>query len=240
MILDTETTGLEPESSQVLELGAILYSVEYRCTLQQMSTLLPVIGDNPAEAVNKINVEATRTDYNFSLTLELFRQFHHKADYVVAHNAEFDRKWFGRGTLPPVTKPWLCTCDDFLWPKAIKRRPSLVNLVLEYGIGVNNIHRALSDCHLISLLFDRVDNFEDLLIRAIERSQEPQYFFIAEVSYGERDLAKSRGFRWNQYVKNKWAKRMRESDFAVENSSEKYPFEVTTAPVVLENSILEI
>jgi len=53
LIVDTETTGLAPHSSQVIEIGAILYSVKHQTTLQQMSILLPADG-NPQEKVNRI------------------------------------------------------------------------------------------------------------------------------------------------------------------------------------------
>lgn len=40
LIIDTETTGLEPENGQVIEIGAILYSVSHQTTIQQVSVLL--------------------------------------------------------------------------------------------------------------------------------------------------------------------------------------------------------
>lgn len=227
LILDTETTGLEVTSSSVIEIGAILYSVTHRCILQQFSTLLPVAGSNPVKHINQIDAKASRASYPYQLAMTLFQNLHDRADYLIAHNAEFDRKWFGRGLLPPVSKPWLCTCDDFSWPRASKSRLSLVNLALEHGIGVSNAHRALADCQLIATLFDRVDNFEAILKQAIERSQEPKHIFIANVSFQEKNLAKERGFRWNQYIKNKWTKKMRMSDFESEAATIPFPFKVT-------------
>ena len=39
------------------------------------------------------------------------------ADLIVAHNAAFDRKWFGIGPLPIINKPWICSMDDIAWPE---------------------------------------------------------------------------------------------------------------------------
>ena len=53
LILDTETTGLDPEVDQVLEVGAILFSVPQRAVLAQLSFLIPV-ESNAAEPLNGI------------------------------------------------------------------------------------------------------------------------------------------------------------------------------------------
>lgn len=231
LIVDTETTGLTPPQSSVIELGAILYSVEHRCILQQMSTLLPIAGDNPAAKINKIGAEASRADYEVKLALGLFQQWLQCADYLVAHNAEFDRQWFGYESLPVIDKPWLCTYDDFRWEKASKPGLSLVNLALDHGIGVSSAHRALTDCQLIAALFDRVENFEGLLQQAIARSQERKVYVIAQVSYDERNLAKAKGFKWNQYIQNTWVKKMREGDYGEACSNAEFPFPVTAIPM---------
>ena len=51
--LDTETTGLEPETHQCIEVGSILFHVESRSILAQNSFLIPS-QINSAEAINKI------------------------------------------------------------------------------------------------------------------------------------------------------------------------------------------
>jgi len=128
--------------------------------------------------------------------------------------------------LPALTKPWLCTYDDFRWPKNKKPR-NLGQTALNHGIGVNQAHRALTDCQLIAALFDRVDNFEAMLEDAIARSQEPFVYAIAEVSRFRKNQAKSRGFRWNRYIEQKWVKRIRPSE--LEQEQREYPFKITVS-----------
>ena len=55
LILDTETTGLEPETDQCIEVGSILFHVESRSILAQNSFLIPS-SSNSAEAINKIGI----------------------------------------------------------------------------------------------------------------------------------------------------------------------------------------
>ena len=59
LLLDVETTGLDPSADQLCEVGAILFSVPQRAVLISLSFLLPV-QDNPAEAINGITAAMTQ------------------------------------------------------------------------------------------------------------------------------------------------------------------------------------
>lgn len=233
LIIDLETTGLDPKHHRPIELGAIFYSVKHHCTLHQLSTLFPV-DQNPAQAVNRIAVDASFAALEQCETLiAVFKKWLVQADYVVAHNAAFDKQWFGQRFLPAITKPWLCTYEDFIWPEN-PRPTNLVATALNHGVGVSHAHRALTDCQLIAALFDRVEyhrpgQLEALVKQAIARSTEPRVYVIAEVSKQDKDLAKNRGFRWNQYIEHKWVKKLRQSDF--EREQPNYPFKVTVQAI---------
>ena len=51
LILDTETTGLDENKDEVIEIGCILFDVSFKCVLSQVSFLFPV-NNNEAEHVN--------------------------------------------------------------------------------------------------------------------------------------------------------------------------------------------
>ena len=42
LILDTETTGLDENKDEVIEIGCILFDVSFKCVLSQVSFLLPI------------------------------------------------------------------------------------------------------------------------------------------------------------------------------------------------------
>lgn len=204
LIVDTETTSLDPSSGQVIEVGAILYSVEHQTTIQQISFLLPA-GGNPAEHINRIKPAslATLAATDVQIGLSVLSYMARKADIAVAHNADFDSKWFGTegiGTVMlPILRnsdnkplPWVCTCQDFEWPLQTRFGQSLVELALAHGIGVATVHRALADCQLIAALFDRMDNLQAMFARA----SRPKARFAAKVSFDEKELAKQAGFQW--------------------------------------------
>jgi DNA polymerase-3 subunit epsilon len=225
LIVDLETTGTDPKKDQVIELGAILYSVTHCCSLQQLSTLFPVL-ENQAESINHISCEASQEIKNFQMALSQFCCWVEQADYLVAHYAQFDKEWFGNGVLPEVNKPWLCTFHDFIWPK--NHRPTnLVSTALNHGVGVSHAHRALTDCQLIAAIFDRVgadpQAFRTALEKAIQGSKDPLILVVANVPIERKDLAKQHGFKWNKYLEKKWVKEIKRSEFLIEK--DQYPFD---------------
>ncbi len=211
LIVDTETTGLDPERDQCLEVGAILFDVPARAVLAQLSFLLPV-ESNPAEAINRIPAEVSCLDQPWRPALTYFQALLEATEVVVAHNASFDRQWFGRSPLPAILQPWLCTMEDIRWPaeRQLRTRPSVRDLALAYEIPVWAAHRALTDCLYIAEVFRRCDDLESLLAIGLE----PRRLMRACVSYHDRHLAKEAGFRWNDPVKGSWTRRLSERDVA--------------------------
>ena len=209
LILDTETTGLDNENDDCLEVGSILFNVKSRSVLAQQSFLLPVESNN-AEKINNIPAEITRLPQPLFEAIKYFESLVQASDAIVAHNAEFDMKWFGLKKLPQIEKQWICSMDEITWPaeKQLKTRPSVRDLALAYGVPVWNAHRALTDCIYLAEVFKRCCELEKLLIRALE----PKVLIRAEISYDQRHLAKNAGFRWNDAIKGAWSRKMSRRD----------------------------
>ncbi len=209
LILDTETTGLDKEKDDCLEVGSILFNVKSRAVLAQQSFLLPV-DKNEAEKINNIPAEITKLSQPLIEAITYFESLVQVSDLIVAHNAEFDKKWFGFDKLPRIEKQWICSMDDIPWPadRQLKNRPSVRDLALAYGVPVWSSHRALTDCIYLSEVFKRCSELEQLLIKALE----PKILLRAEVSYEQRHLAKNAGFTWNDAIKGAWSKKMSRRD----------------------------
>jgi len=209
LIIDTETTGLDPQLDHCLEVGVILFDVPSRQLLAQQSFLLPVEA-NAAEAINRIPAAATNLPQPWRPALSYLQSLLDAADVLVAHNAAFDRQWFGRGHLPATDKPWLCSMEDMRWPaeRLLRSRPSVRDLALAYEIPVWAAHRALTDCIYLAEVFRRCDELEQLVLRGLE----PRQLMRAQVSYDDRHLARDAGFRWNEPVKGAWARRLSERE----------------------------
>ncbi len=219
LIIDTETTDLEVDKGQVIEIGAILYSVKHQTIIQQASTLLPAVS-NPAERINRIPVAplVEMTVETAQQGLWMITKMAQMAEFVIAHNAEFDKKWFGKSRFADMVLPtlldsqgkplrWVCTYSDFEFPLANRPGESLVNLALAHGIGVYANHRALTDCQLIASLFDVMEDLQGMFAQATREKGR----YIALVSFGDKDLAKQAGFRWHPETKT-WERTMAQAD----------------------------
>lgn len=217
LILDTETTGLDPASAQCIELGAVLFHVPTRAVLSQVSFLMPALA-NPAQHVNGIPAAVSRLPQPWQAGLAHFQALLEACDAVLAHNAAFDAQWFGSDPLPPISKPWICSMDDIHWPaeRQLRASPSVRDLALAYGVPVWAAHRALTDCTYLVQVLERCSDLEDLLLAALE----PRQLFRATLSYAERHRAKEAGFRWNDPVRGAWSRRLSERE------AEALPFPV--------------
>jgi DNA polymerase-3 subunit epsilon len=209
LVLDTETTALSPEQGECIEVGAVLFHVPGRAVLTQVSFLLPC-PTNEAEAINGIPASISKLEQPWEAALTCFQAMVAAADGILAHNAAFDRQWFGHGALPALEKPWICSMEDIPWPaeRQLRPNPSVRDLALAYGVPVWAAHRALTDCTYLVQVLQRCDELEDLLLAA----QEPRRLYRAQLAYSERHQAKEAGFRWNDPVPGAWSKRLSERE----------------------------
>ena len=212
LILDTETTGLDPAHDVCIEVGAVLFDVPHRAVLSQISFLLPC-DHNAAMAVNGIDPCVSRLPQPWAMALQCFEAMLASCEVVLAHHAAFDRQWFGRGHLPAITKPWLCSMEDLRWPadRHLRPNPSVRDLALAYGVPVWAAHRALTDCIYLAQVFERCPELEDLLRAGLE----PRRLYRARLSYEERHKAREAGFRWNEPISGAWSRRLSEREAAL-------------------------
>lgn len=167
LILDTETTGLYPEKGdQVIEVGAILYNLKYRCSLQSFATLFPC-ETNPVEHINHISAKASQQLYNVPAGDVVLMKMLECAQAVVAHNAKFDKKFidyhYNLAEFNDI--PWICTKENFRWPFKLHRY-RLQDICESMGVPYVDAHRALNDCYLLAQCFGKVDDLEQRFANA--------------------------------------------------------------------------
>lgn len=156
LVLDTETTGLDPaQGDRVVELAA--HTVDLAT-----GTVTPVFDQriNPgrpippeASAIHHL-VDADVADAPpLAVVWAAFAPLLAHHDAIVAHHAAFDRAF-----LPPTDRPWICTLRlaRHLWPDA----PRHSNQVLRYWLGLTvdapHPHRALDDTRVTAALFQAI------------------------------------------------------------------------------------
>lgn len=168
IVLDTETTGIDPELSEVVELAGASLDPKTTRPLQAWSALIKPGGPIPpaASAVHHLTSGDFAVSYPdlataWSAMSGILSEQQTITTYV-AHNAAFDKGFLT--TQAGEGASWLCTwrCALHLLPDA----PGYGNQVLRYYLGLQPVvpenlapHRALYDtlvtvellCHLLRL-----------------------------------------------------------------------------------------
>lgn len=218
LILDTETTGVDPATDRMIELGAVLFDAVLGVPIEARSFLLPS-DDNAAEPINRIPAAAVREPWTIErqhvrpILEHLIRRGEkvRGETLLVAHSADFDRQWLEAPDAP--LGRWICSYRDASWPRVPGETGSLSSIALAYDVGIVRAHRALEDCLTLAAVLARVHEIEHGLEAWIARALEPKTEVIACVSYADREKAKSAGFRWDPERKL-WVRPVRVSQLA--------------------------
>lgn len=218
-IYDTETTGLSTKTDYILELAAITYDTELRQPVNIYSSLVlwPSRPEIPHEASNIHHITQEMLDKHakpFDEVAGHVLRMSENSEFMAGHNViDYDSKIFESNLCRLhdgdhlIQKyyglKYLDTMIDLPYPERIKTR-TLTYLAFEHGYMVKDAHRALPDVqacmHLISC-------YDYGLIREIASTEIVN--IEAKVSFSQKDLAKTQGFKWNGETKQ-WIKSIRE------------------------------
>lgn len=169
LILDTETNGLDPaKGAKVIEIGAMLFNLKYRQVIQTFSTLLET-SDNACENINHINASWTQVTKAESQALDYLGDMASAAHAIVAHNAQFDKKFMEtlQMNVHFMATPWICTKMDFKWPLHLYRY-RLQDICEAMGVPYVDAHRALADCNLLVKCFEKIEDIEARMENALK------------------------------------------------------------------------
>jgi len=218
VVIDTETTGLDPKTGCIVEVAALADNGRYYSTLVHLETSL----SHEAAATNYITSDMLGDAPRLKAALDELRQeLGATGDNVVyaAHNASFDRGFLGE----LLHGRWLCTmrCAKHIWPGA----PSYKNNVLHFWLGLEPKfpllrpgelmpHTALYDVCVTKALLDRM--LESTTIEALLTLQH-QPVLLKTVRFG-----KHRGEEWNTVPRSylEWAARNITDDIDVAHTIE--------------------
>lgn len=210
LVIDTETTGLDPDNDYPIEIAAVLWSVKHKNILIQVSTLIGYSQKitNPAEPINNISSALLKEEFPYRSVVDIINQMSTLAEYICAHNADFDKEFCKtvKGLNIPLSN-WIDT-QDIAYPKSkYSKGTSLNGLAIAHGIPVVDAHRALDDCRTLTKLLTLVPNLEEELIKA----SRPKVL-VKSLEEKPGTLSKMHGFRWNSIIPYSWAKYMPDQD----------------------------
>ena len=158
--LDCETSGLNPEEDDVIELGAIL--VENGVETARVSTLVRSERELPKEVaeITHIDEGELRRAAPFADALEALLPLLARADFVLAYNAPFDRAFLNRacarGGLSLPKLPWIDVLVLVRQLDRYQRGKNLADVARRWEVEASEAHRALPDAKTTARLFKKL------------------------------------------------------------------------------------
>lgn len=202
--IDVETTGLDPEKDEVIELGFALWDWEKKKPVVCWSFLLqpskPL--SEEVKAVTGIDDSDFEFQNAFPYAWQELQRAISKCDYIMAHNAQFDKAFidnFFKGYNQFTHgKQWIDTLVDIDFDKHKSKYKNLTYLGATHEFINPFSHRALFD--VLSML-KIASNYD--LNAMVESAFSPMITVTALVSFDQKEEAKRFGFNWNATDK-KW------------------------------------
>ena len=213
LILDTETTGLDPKHDIIVEIAVTLYDLKLATPIASFAALAR--GDsNAAEHINGIPVASLAEAFEQERLWVAVCDLMTSADCILAHNSSFDRSFveasegfknfYRENAFRP---PWVCTLNHVTWPGK-RTRNDLTSLALSLGVPVIAAHRAATDVSILERILTRVAEMGVDLQELIGDAMVPRQKVCALVSFEQKDKAKAAGFNWEPSTK-RWIKEAR-------------------------------
>jgi len=151
--IDVETTGLYPGFDEVVELAMVLFSYDRHGITGIVDCYSGLREPNVEISSGAYRVHGLSKEELLGkhLDLEKIKGMIEQADFLVAHNASFDRGFVSK-IIPSVKrKPWLCSMTGVSW----RGGRNLQTLLDRHGIEPEQAHRALADVEGVLALLSR-------------------------------------------------------------------------------------
>ncbi len=159
VVVDLETTGLEPNLDSIVEIAAVKVVngriVDEKTTLVHPGIFVP----QETTDITGITTEMLIGQPKFEEVVEDYLNFIGEDGVFVAHNADFDFAFFNshlrRMNKPELKNPYVCT---FKLAKVVHpnlARYGLGALVEVFGVDLPQAHRAIHDARATAHLFTK-------------------------------------------------------------------------------------
>ena len=222
---DVESTGLNVNTDEVIEVGAVLWSTGQSKSLESVGFLVQTSIPISKEITDITGITQAAVDtfgYESGDALNSVVDLMNQADVIIGHNVKrFDeritRSWASRFLTELPDKLWGDTMTDIPGVKG----EQLVTMAAKHGFVNMFPHSALADAQTVIKLIQPYD-----IDKIVERAKSPTVVLRShQPNAPENNRAVGKlGFRWNGIHKLWWraTKEMDVSDIAA-----KCPFDVS-------------
>jgi DNA polymerase-3 subunit epsilon len=202
LVVDVETTGLDPNQDEIIELAMTPFSYGLDGTVftvgESFQRLRAPSRPIPPEITAITGIDDAIVAGHAIDPVEV-AAFAAPAAVVIAHNAAFDRRFLERFCEVFTTKPWACSMTQIDWTAEGYEGTKLVYLANTAGFFYER-HRAMHDClATVELLASPLAKTGGTALgRLLEAARLPTWRIWAESSpFDLKDILKARGYRWN-------------------------------------------
>ena len=222
-LLDIETTGLNKQSDQIVELAIKVVAVQ-----KLTGELLGVIdsyesfndpGQPISESAMRVNRITNEMVSGYEIDWSIAESLLKVSDIIVAHNAQFDRGFIDQKLPVSRSKIWACSMKDIDWFERGFTNNKQELLCIWHGFFFES-HRAMGD---VDALIHLVTHFSYELNELpfgelIQNSYKPIYKISATNSdFETKDTLKANGYNWDSELRVWWKTIKREE---IENEKE--------------------
>lgn len=201
-LLDFETTGLDTTKDEVIELGMVKFSYSGRGEVTAVVDTFSSFNQPSKSIPSEVTALTGITNEMVSgqrIDPDAVSSFVSNSDFVIAHNANFDRKFAERGWPIFTEKCWACSAQEVEWRNYGFDGSRLGYLLA--GVGYfHEAHRAVEDCQaLLEILARQLPETNTTALAVLlERARRTTFRIWAERSpFDLKDELKKRGYRWN-------------------------------------------
>ena len=239
--LDTEATGLNPDTEKVIELAMVPFEYDAEGRIYRILPAYNALQDPGIPIPPFITSITGITDEMVAgqaIDLDEVARFLSGASLVIAHNARFDRP-FVESLYPGFeTVDWACSIADVNWNEEGFEGVKLEYLGFKYGFFYEG-HRATIDCLAgIELLSQKLPSGERVMKRLLDNAGRTDVRVWADrAPFNKKDQLKQRGYRWSpggEGIRKAWYKDLPEDQVDAEMlylNAEVYPKAVETLPM---------
>jgi DNA polymerase-3 subunit epsilon len=202
LVVDVETTGLDPRRDEIIEIAMTPFSYSLDGTVFNVGETFQGLRQ-PSEPITS-DITAITGITNEMVAGQVIdpaevAKFVAPASLVIAHNAAFDRRFLERYSEVFSTKPWACSLSQIDWAAEGFEGTKLAYLAQAAGFFYDR-HRAMHDClATVELLATRLPRSGVTgLSRLLDGARAVTWRIWAENSpFDLKDALKARGYRWN-------------------------------------------